>query len=437
MKKLFTLILALTGMVSTASAWNYLTGSFNNWATNEEACCLDKGPVAVYLTASENDYTFKIYGNDWFGANDYITETSTINISSDNSSNISLKVSVTGYYVFSIGYNPLTLTVRYPDTRVYFYNALSWDNVYLHAAWWNGDNGASNRDNLRGIKMTPEGNGIYSAYIPIESLNGNYFTFTEDVQVNYSDDNDDGHGNGYSNFYQTSVVWNGYIEFNASTPLYVPSTTLGAKLNNESCNYYYDVALHAYPTYTRSVTAGKFGTICVPFNATVTGATVFKIVSKVEDGSGNLTGINLESVETLEAGKAYIFKATGSTLTATYSGSYTEATEANGMLGNLSSSAISVPENYYVVSGNQIHKVVAGGDGVTIGQYRAYITLKDIEAASSRGAFFMGFDDETTGIGNVQTERNSDETIYNLQGQRMSKAGKGLFIVGGKKMLMK
>ena len=180
------------------------------------------------------------------------------------------------------------------------------------------------------------------------------------------------------------------------------------------------------------LTIGNFGTICLPFNATIEGATVFKIISKVEDGSGKLTAINLESVESLEAGKAYIFKATASTLSATTSGDYTVATSAFGMMGNLSATPVTVTSGNYVVSGNQVCPV---GENVTVGQYKAYITLDGIGTANSRGANFLGFD-ETNGIENIQAE-NGQNVVYNLQGQRVTDAQKGLIIVGGKKMLRK
>jgi hypothetical protein len=149
-----------------------------------------------------------------------------------------------------------------------------------------------------------------------------------------------------------------------------------------------------------------------------------------------MTGINLETVNALEAGKAYIYKATASTLTATYSGSYADAVDANGMLGNLSSGSITAPVGSYVVSGNQIHEV--DGTGVNVGQYKAYITLTGIPVAGAgaRADLFLGFDDEATGIETVK-DVVVDNAVFNLQGQRVMKAQKGLYIVNGKKMLMK
>lgn len=106
------------------------------------------------------------------------------------------------------------------------------------------------------------------------------------------------------------------------------------------------------------------------------------------------------------------------------------------MLGNLSAAPVTVPSGKYVVGSNQLHEV--DGDGVTVGQYRAYITLTGISEASAgaRGSVFMAFDDEATGIEGVQAE-NAQGAIYNLQGQRVMDSHKGLVIINGKKMLNK
>jgi len=431
MKKLFTLLLVLTGMVNTASAWNYLVGTFNGWAISAEYC-LDNGPVAVHLNA--DTYEFKVNGGDWYGADDATITGTTENISmSTSGGNIQLTVTTPGYYVFTTDWSSgLKLTVRFPDTTVYFYNALGWSNVYMHDGWWNGDNGASNKNALRGIAMTAGANNIYSAYIPRESFYR--VTFTSDKQVNEGTSD---HGEGYNNFYSTNVVWNA-DEFDSKKPLYAPTTTVSEELNN--CSYYYGGAWHAYPTYTRGVTEGNFGTICLPFAATVTNATIYKITSYVGSSVESLTGINIDPVEgnAVEAGKAYIFKATGSTLTATMTGGYAAATDAYGMMGNIGGTENVPTGNYVVGTDNKIHLVVAGegDDHVTVGQYKAYITLTGLNAGA-RGADFIAFDNESTGIETVKQEVKANGEYYNIAGQRVAQPTKGLYIVNGKKVIIK
>ena len=142
----------------------------------------------------------------------------------------------------------------------------------------------------------------------------------------------------------------------------------------------------------------------------------------------------MDPVNYLDAGKAYIIKvdAESTSITATLSGNpTTTAVDANGMLGNLSSSSVSVPTGNYIIKDNLIRKVAAGT--ITIGQYKAYITLNNIGETPS--PYFIGADD-TTGIEGLEIE-NSQNDIYNLQGQRVTNIQKGVYIVNGKKVLVK
>lgn len=199
--------------------------------------------------------------------------------------------------------------------------------------------------------------------------------------------------------------------------------------------------------YTRPVTSGNFGTICLPCaTSSVEGATFYNIagVKKAED---EITGIVLEEVEgNLEAGNPYIFKATATTLTATYTGkAVSDAVETTGLVGNLTDNKVTVEATgyNYVIGDNKIHKVVTGGTGVTIGANRAYLNLENVDdytPAGSNRAIFFGLDgtvnDEwgtLTGVDSVETTTNN--TIYNLQGQRLNRLQQGVNIVNGRKVI--
>jgi hypothetical protein len=71
----------------------------------------------------------------------------------------------------------------------------------------------------------------------------------------------------------------------------------------------------------------------------------------------------------------------------------------------------------------------------TVGAYTAYIKAEVAGAARS----FIGFDmdDTTTAIEGVATVNENNSEVYNLQGQRVVKAQKGLYIINGKKVLVK
>ena len=79
------------------------------------------------------------------------------------------------------------------------------------------------------------------------------------------------------------------------------------------------------------------------------------------------------------------------------------------------------------------------GGTATVGQYKAYITasgIADLSTSSAPSADFISFDDESTGIKEIQTE-NGQYTMYNLLGQRVTDNQKGLIIVNGKKVIRK
>ena len=75
-------------------------------------------------------------------------------------------------------------------------------------------------------------------------------------------------------------------------------------------------------------------------------------------------------------------------------------------------------------------QVVSGQD---IPAKKGYIVLKGASAAK----YSICFDDEATGIQTIEAASAADATMYNLAGQRVDKAYKGIVIVNGKKYLNK
>ena len=65
----------------------------------------------------------------------------------------------------------------------------------------------------------------------------------------------------------------------------------------------------------------------------------------------------------------------------------------------------------------------------------AYLQVSNAGRAQGRYLRFVG--DDTTGISDVKASLTSDEVIYNLRGQRVEKPNKGLYIINGKKVILK
>ena len=92
---------------------------------------------------------------------------------------------------------------------------------------------------------------------------------------------------------------------------------------------------------------------------------------------------------------------------------------------------------YYALGNdNKLHKVT--GTGVTIRPFRAYFHLGN--AADARSVIMLNFDDvDTTGIESLTPALSGEgaQVIYDLQGRKVQKPSRGMYIINGKKVVIK
>ena len=105
----------------------------------------------------------------------------------------------------------------------------------------------------------------------------------------------------------------------------------------------------------------------------------------------------------------------------------------NGLGGTMEGITTTSANNYYVLGGDTngagFYKLASGG---AIGANKAYLTY-----TSSAREFFL-FDDDATGIDMPMVESSeADAVVYDLQGRRVAQPTKGLYIVNGKKVIIK
>ena len=216
--------------------------------------------------------------------------------------------------------------------------------------------------------------------------------------------------------------------------------TIGATTGHSAITVYYTGEPTAIENYTRTVDADNFGTLCLDYDAVVTGAEVYDIAGTISN-DGTVIGVAIEQHEgKLVAGVPYVFKATASELVATLSGvQVTEPLAATGLVGSLDEAAVTVPEDMYVLSKNVLRQVQGGT--VTIGQNRAYFDLSSVPeyGAPTAGVKVLNiFGQDATAIKNLTPAISEGEgVIFNLAGQQLNGLQKGINIVGGKKVLVK
>ena len=181
-------------------------------------------------------------------------------------------------------------------------------------------------------------------------------------------------------------------------------------------------------TFDITIGATGYKTLISAVSATLpAGVTAYKAVST------NAGKIQLTSVASIKAGSAYVLKGTAST---DYTLTVTDTPEEP--TGNiLEVSDENTTNGVYVLangtSGPGFYKWAGG----VLGAGRAIVPASAVTSAHD----FLGFDfdGETTGVADVTNTNltNNTNEFYNLAGQRVAKPTKGLYIMNGRKVIVK
>lgn len=110
---------------------------------------------------------------------------------------------------------------------------------------------------------------------------------------------------------------------------------------------------------------------------------------------------------------------------------------ADNMLKPTTGSAVAADVNAYILSqnnGTAVFKKLSSSDR-TIKQYKAYLKLDGTQNAQLMNFAFAGSD--LTGIQNVTETSAKSKTAYDLAGRKVGKLQKGIYIVNGKKVIVK
>ena len=89
---------------------------------------------------------------------------------------------------------------------------------------------------------------------------------------------------------------------------------------------------------------------------------------------------------------------------------------------------------YGVTKGGSI---AIGGSGASIKAYHAYFELAPEASVKAISLYVIDGEGIPTHVGLVQMAEGTDKAVYNLSGQKVEKATKGIYIVNGKKVVIK
>lgn len=199
---------------------------------------------------------------------------------------------------------------------------------------------------------------------------------------------------------------------------------------------------------TRTIKAGAHASICVPFAITPTSIPEGLYVWEATNYDTKNNIINFSKAVEVPGNFPCILRNTTDQnieLNWTWTGdinfgNYVGHDAKEITLGNTNVSFCGNWKEVLVTDGNQwilqndgINASIVKANGTKISPFRAYFT--GIPQGTSAK---LNFDDEeTTGITNVNAAESNDDTLYNLAGQKVNAAYKGIVIKNGKKYLVK
>ena len=234
-----------------------------------------------------------------------------------------------------------------------------------------------------------------------------------------------------------------FVNASASDWLYnIKDVSFYKRSLNESYDYTPVAASGVDVVLTRSIKANKWSTIVLPFDvASENIETIFGAGTTVAElTSGDATTLTFTTTLTdnkMKANQPYAIKVATGFTSATISNVDIVAATPTQTVGtwNFTGSYTngSIPDGSYYFSANKLWQ--ASGKGIRMKPFRAYFT-------NGTAAPTLNFiiDSETTGIGeklNMNSNNAVSTTYYNLNGQRVSQPAKGLYIVNGKKVIIK
>lgn len=255
-------------------------------------------------------------------------------------------------------------------------------------------------------------------------------TITNPITINWN----------YGSSTNMTVAVNGSAELANKMSL----TNTGYKIEHQSNN---DLKAVEASTYSLTIGDAKAATLVLPFAATIpTGVSCYAL--------SYTSGDDITATEVITTLPAHTPVLVTTSTANTYSfapASFADPVQDNILVGVYSDGtniAQTTGDNTNYILQNQTSKGVGfykiGTSGHTVNANRAYmsVTHADASTAPAREFFAIDFDGngEVTGIKAVETAAGDVPSVngyYDLQGRRVAQPTKGLYIVNGKKVVVK
>ena len=197
-----------------------------------------------------------------------------------------------------------------------------------------------------------------------------------------------------------------------------------------------DFTIKAYNNQTvdATVAASGYGSYCYEYpidldqlDANVKAYTV----TNVEGATVTFTNITGK----IKGGVPFILYGTSGSHTLTLADESTTVPAGNKLVGTLAPTYITTVNGEYTNFGLSGGKFVKINEG-TLPANKAYLPILTANIPTSAPTFTIVFDDPT-GISRVENVQMANDQYYDLQGRKVAQPTKGLYIVNGRKVVVK
>ena len=204
-------------------------------------------------------------------------------------------------------------------------------------------------------------------------------------------------------------------------------------------------------TITRNVKVG-YNTVVLPFDITIvqmeaafgTGAEVYTFSENSASANSVELNFTKNNAGTISANVPVLVKATAASTEQTFNGvqvvAPTSAVQVEGKyvdyVGVYAPTTLAAGD-FFIATKDNIQQVFQSqGNNDKVNGFRAYFKAKEADGGNVKAALFI--DGVATSISEINGEAATvNGAIYNLAGQRVNKVQKGIFIVNGKKVILK
>lgn len=201
-----------------------------------------------------------------------------------------------------------------------------------------------------------------------------------------------------------------------------------------------DAEFHLFSDYgyldllpvTKTISAAGWATLSSDYALDFTGEIANLEAAYAITGNSGTTLTLTEINNAVAAGEGILLKGSGE-VNIPIKGTGTTVS-GNKLNGNLTETVKDAGSIYVLMNGEKGVGFYKNKNAFTVGANTAYLDATDIAGAP---AFLSFFDSETTGIESVKQNTAAFGDFFDMQGRRVAKPAKGLYIMNGKKVIIK